>query len=151
MGRPHARTLTPAMRWLRRKGITTVVSTLTEREVAHFHMGEELRACRDAGLDFFWWPIPEYGVPNDADAAKLLPKLADRLLAGEHVVIHCRMAFGRSPMVAAALLADLGVSPAWAYHALSVARGRHVPARASQRAWVLRRATQTVGATAING
>ena len=151
MARPHARRFARTLRYLLRNDVTTVVSTMTESEAARYHLTEEWRECRAAGLEFFWWPIPEHGVPNDTDAVEFLPTLRDRLLAGQHVVIHCRLALGRSPMVAAALLTELGVAPEVAWHAVSAARGRRVPTRASQRAWVKRWAAQAAGATAAIG
>ena len=46
-----------------------------------------------------------------ADDGGVMAKLVELLRAGEHVVVSCRFGLGRSPMVAAALLTDLGLSP----------------------------------------
>ena len=140
--RPDASSLTRAVRRLRRQGVTTVVSTLTSAEIERYDLDGEAATCREAGIDFFWWPIVEFGVPDDeAVADDVVARLHDRLTAGEHVAVHCRLALGRSPMVASALLVESGVSATDAVWAVSHARGRPVPTHALQRGWLRRRAT----------
>ncbi len=151
MSRPHERTLRRTLRSLRRRGVTAVVSALTQREVVHYLLGDAWPACTEAGIDYFWWPVPEYGLPSGADAAAFMPDLRDRLLAGEHVVVHCRLGLGRSPMIAAALLVELGFAANEAIDAVSVARGHRVPTQGSQRAWVASRAAANVGVSAAKG
>ena len=138
MTRPPSRSLVRTLRRLRRDGTDLIVSTLTEREAGHYRLYDEWRACKEAELDFVSWPIPEHGLPHDSDAEELLPQLARRLAAGEHVVVHCAMALGRSPMVATALLVESGIELDDAERAVDAARGRVVPTYASQRAWVRR-------------
>lgn len=115
------------VRVLRKEGVTTLVSVVTI---------PERWAVDSMPFEHFWLPVPEHGVPRQADAAGVLPALAERLRAGAHVVISCRLALGRSPMVAAALLCAMGLSPDDAEAAVTKARRRKVPAQATQRAWV---------------
>lgn len=138
LARPRKARLARTARRLRRHGVTTVVSTLTAAEIERYDLADEWRAWRDAGIDFFWWPIDEFGVPDDAVADDVLARLHDRLTAGEHIAVECRMALGRSPLVASALMVEAGISAADAVWALTTAAGRPVP-RASQRAWLRRR------------
>jgi protein-tyrosine phosphatase len=139
MPRPHAPTLARTLRRLRRQGVTTIVSALMDYEERRYHLTEEWRACKELELDFFALPIDEFGVPdNDEDAHELLATLRDRLAAGEHIAFHCRLALGRSPMLASALMIDTGIPVEDAVWAVSTARGRPVPTRASQRAWLHR-------------
>jgi protein-tyrosine phosphatase len=118
--------------------VGTVVSTLTQSELHRYGLEDMWRSCKEAGLGYLWWPIYEHGVPDDEDAAQYIPQLRERLAAGEHIVIHCRLALGRSPMVAMALLTDIGVPLATARKAVSEARGHPVPDRQSQGGWVKR-------------
>jgi protein-tyrosine phosphatase len=141
MGRPHARTLDRTLRRLRREGVTAVVSTLTETEARGYHLLDEWRACKEAGVEFFWLPVVEFDVPDDDDARELVPRVAERIERGGHVVVHCRLGLGRSPMIASALLIELGFGVTDAMWAVSTGRGRPVPTRPAQRAWLRRWAT----------
>jgi hypothetical protein len=73
--------------------------------------------AREAGLRFERFPIPDRGVPASVARARALwVDLADRLRAGRSVGIHCRAGIGRSSLMAAGVLLEIGVSedPAWA-------------------------------------
>jgi protein-tyrosine phosphatase len=118
--------------------VGTVVSTLTQSELHRYGLQDMSRSCKEEGLGYLWWPIFEHGIPADEDAAEYLPQMRQRLADGEHLVIHCRLALGRSPMVAIALLTDIGVPLATAREAVSEARGHPVPDRPAQGRWLRR-------------
>ena len=130
MTRPHPSALRRTAKLLRRNGVDVVLFTVRR---THFWQTDDLKH------EVLWWPIPEHGVPFGDDGG-LLAQLVERLRAGQHVVVSCRLGLGRSPMVAAALLTDLGLSPDAAHAALSKARGRLVPHGRMQREWVRQRA-----------
>jgi protein-tyrosine phosphatase len=52
------------------------------------------------------------------------------------VAIHCRGGIGRSSLMAAAVLVQLGAAPEQAWDTVSVARGMPVPETEEQRAWL---------------
>jgi predicted protein tyrosine phosphatase len=84
--------------------------------------------AREAGLRFERFPIPDRGVPASVARARALwVDLADRLRAGRSVGIHCRAGIGRSSLMAAGVLLEIGVSedPAWAV--IAAARRWAVP------------------------
>jgi protein-tyrosine phosphatase len=136
MGRPDRGSLGRTLRMLKRDGVTTLVSTLDEFEAQRLRLLDEWRACKELEIDHVWWPIREYGTPDEALAADFVAGLRRRLEAGGYVVIHCRVGLGRSPMVATALLTALGIDLDTARAAVCEARGRQVPTHATQRAWV---------------
>ena len=122
---------------LRGQGIDVLVSLLTADESKELGLGGEEEACRKNSVRFISFPIEDRSVPRDADAlARLVQAVRESLDQGMRVGIHCRAGIGRSAMVAAAVLAGMGFSPAAAFELISKARGCEVPDTSVQRNWV---------------
>jgi protein-tyrosine phosphatase len=110
-------------------------------EVAEFELQEEETQSRAQGLEFYSFPIPDYGVPgSQADLVELVGRLEAALESGRNVAIHCRQGIGRSSLVAASLLIAAGETANEAFRRIEQARGRPVPDTAEQRDWVARNA-----------
>jgi hypothetical protein len=130
--------------WLRdeiaswqQSGLGCVVSLLVPAEVAELELCQEAEVCRQAGLEFLEFPIPDRGVPHSGgELAALVGLLVSRLREGKGVGIHCRIGVGRSALVAACVLASLGQPVETAWQSIQKARGFSVPDTPSQRAWV---------------
>jgi len=81
----------------------------------------------------FWWrhmEIPDMDIPDEAfeDIWAVEGKqIVASLVAGERVVLHCLAGLGRTGMMAARLLTDMGMAPA-----LAVAEVRKIRPRAIQ-------------------
>jgi len=88
-----------------------------------------------AGLDWLRLPIPDYGVPQAADA--VLADVLSRLGQGQHVAIHCRAGCGRSGMIALRLMVLAGEEPEHALDRLRLRRPCAVETEA-QRLWASR-------------
>jgi protein-tyrosine phosphatase len=122
-------------------GLGAVTSLLTPDEVAEFELQDEETQSRSQGLDFYSFPIPDYGVPGSrADLVELVGRLETALESGQNVAIHCRQGIGRSSLVAASVLIAAGDTPNEAFRRIEQARGRPVPDTPEQRDWVARNA-----------
>jgi len=56
------------------------------------------------------FPVPDYGTPEDAEAFYALAReVAERLKAGENLLVHCAGGIGRTGMFAGCVLAALGL------------------------------------------
>lgn len=79
----------------------------------------------DMGIEWFHLPIPDYGVPVDADGARLsniCTKLSQLLARNARIVIHCRAGCGRTGMIALRLMALQGEDAGHAFRRLRQAR-----------------------------
>jgi protein-tyrosine phosphatase len=127
---------------LRRIGVEVLVCALTDAERVELGLVDEAAACATAGLRFVGIPIPDRGVPDDATLLPVLDQLHTALVAGGHVVIHCRAGIGRSSLLAGALLVRQGLEARDAWGRLATARGLAVPDTDQQRQWLQRFATR---------
>jgi protein-tyrosine phosphatase len=77
--------------------------------------GETLRASvLSAGLDWLHLPIADFQAPDQAFEhlwAVHGTRVRGLLQTGKHVVLHCRGGRGRSGMIAARLLVEIGAAP----------------------------------------
>jgi protein-tyrosine phosphatase len=123
---------------LKQGGIETLVSLLEEDEAVWLGLAEERRLALQLGLKFLSHPIPDANVPMPPGAFRaFVTALADRVLAGERIGIHCRGSIGRSTVTAACTLIHLGWAPDVALAAVERARGCPVPDTPQQEQWIL--------------
>jgi protein-tyrosine phosphatase len=122
----------------KRAGVQTVVSLLTPSEVGEMELSAEAESCRRNGIEFLSLEIPDRGLPDSHDeVVALAHQLAESVRQGKSVLIHCRAGIGRSTMLAAAVLVDLGESPIQALDNIAAARRLPVPDTHEQRQWIL--------------
>ncbi len=132
--------------WLKRDvqawratNIDTVVSLLPPDENVELDLVEEDRECRDAGIRFLAFPIPDRGLPaSRSSLERVVATVRSDLRLGKSVVAHCRQGIGRSAMLFASVLVALGEHPDHAFRQIAAARGQPVPDTAAQREWVVR-------------
>jgi protein-tyrosine phosphatase len=121
----------------RTEGVECVVSLLEATEIPGLGVAED-ELCREFGIDFVSFPMPDKSVPAALDAfCALVRPLAERVSAGQSVAIHCRAGIGRSTVLAASVLIWLGVDAALSLDMIADARGVEVPETEEQRQWIL--------------
>jgi protein-tyrosine phosphatase len=121
-----------------RDGIDTVVSVLEPDEAASLGLADEAQTVEQAGIRFVSLPIPDRGIPESRSVvARITGALAESIVAGQRVGLHCRQGVGRSAVLAACILIALGTDPAAALARIAAARGLPVPETPEQRQWVM--------------
>ena len=119
------------------EGVDVIVSLLEESEIPGLTEAER-SLCEEVGVEFFSFPVRDKTVPDSADTLAIIARrLAERIVAGKSVAIHCRAGIGRSTTLAACDLILLGVEGDVALDMIAAARGLEVPETEAQRQWVL--------------
>jgi len=122
-----------------RAGINTIVSLLEAQEIRELGLKEEASLCRDAGIEFLSYPVPDRGTPSSVRKTRVLVEdLSSRLHRNEGVGIHCRAGIGRTGLLGACVALELGVPLHEVFPLLSRARGIQVPDTEAQVEWVRR-------------
>ena len=121
----------------RQLGVDVMVSALENREAADLGLAKEEEICRQRGIEFISFPIPDGGVPASPSATlELARSLKAKLEAGKNVAIHCRAGVGRCPTLAACVLLLAGMEPDAAFSRIQAVRGARVPDMPEQKVWV---------------
>jgi len=124
---------------LQRAGIDVVVSALTAAENEELGLVEERQCCQSRGVGFLSFPIEDRSVPNSlAEFTELVNSVAGFLRKGKAVAVHCRAGIGRSSMIVASALINIGLSTESAFLSIEESRGSPVPDTDEQRRWVER-------------
>ena len=118
-------------------GATVIVNLIEDHEMADLGVQDTARQV-PAGIDYMRLPIPDFGVPGPAWHAQWQvegPVLLARLRAGESIVLHCKGGLGRTGMIAARMLVELGATPQASITAVRQARSGTIETR-EQEAYV---------------
>jgi protein-tyrosine phosphatase len=125
------------IRSLKRSGVDALVSLLEKEEIAELDIAAEQVFCEASAISYLSFPIADRNVPrSEWEASDFVRVIANLLLDGKSVVIHCRQGVGRSALMAACVLAFGGISVDEAFGKIENARGCPVPDTQEQRAWV---------------
>jgi protein tyrosine phosphatase (PTP) superfamily phosphohydrolase (DUF442 family) len=93
-------------------GIEMLVCLLEPEELQTLQIPDLLTQAQALGMTTEWFPIADDGVPDSIAAfTALIERLVQAAVAGRSVVIHCRGGRGRTGMVAACCLVQLGYEP----------------------------------------
>ena len=121
----------------REEGIDIVVSLLEPEEVIELGLPGEADLCREQGIEFISFPIPDRGVPAALrETVALAQTVAMKVGEGKAVAVHCRAGIGRSSLIAACALVCSGLDWEAALDMIGKARGVTVPDTEAQRDWV---------------
>ena len=96
---------------LKAAGVSAVVTTLTEDEMAEYGVADLGQQVEAAGLTWYHLPVPDKSLPEEAFEARW-PEAQQRLQAlleaGARVAVHCRGGTGRTGLVAAKIVLACG-------------------------------------------
>jgi ADP-ribosyl-[dinitrogen reductase] hydrolase len=126
-------------------GASLLVTLVEDHELSMLKVPDLGTRARDHGLDWLHLPIVDVSVPSAAFEAawpQHARGLAARLAAGDSLVLHCRGGLGRTGLVAARLLIELGNDAVAAIARVRAARHGAIET-AAQEADVLRYVTVT--------
>ena len=90
----------------------------------------------EPGDHSIWWPIPDLGAMTLSATTTFVDDLADRLRAGERLLVHCAAGIGRAGTTAVCVLIRLGVAADTARRVVAEARPGAGPEAGSQLALV---------------
>jgi protein-tyrosine phosphatase len=124
--------------YLKREGVDVLLSLLEPQEGIYLGLQYERDIARSVGLEFISYPIPDRTTPEDEDGfRRLVAQLLELIGQGKRIGVHCRGCIGRSTVVVASVLIQLGVRPADALALVEQARGCVVPDTEEQLNWIL--------------
>ena len=124
---------------LKSSGIDVLVSLLEDDEAVLLGLQLEEELAGKAEMDFLSFPIVDHSLPEDRQSfCKLVLHLAQAVRDRKHIGVHCLGCIGRSTLVTAAVLIQLGWNAEDALDVIEEARGFPVPDTEEQRRWILR-------------
>ncbi|MBV8115788.1 MAG: dual specificity protein phosphatase family protein [Silvibacterium sp.] len=123
---------------LKRGGIDVLISLLTPDEAADLGLRDEAVLAESIGLQFISYPISDRTTPTYEESfRRLAMQLAQLAKAGKRIGAHCCGCIGRSTVLIAAILIQVGIEPAEAIGLIEHARGCVVPDTPEQLQWIL--------------
>jgi protein-tyrosine phosphatase len=121
----------------REQGVDVVVSLLTASENEELGLKDEARFSKAKGLRFVSFPIEDRNVPRSAaNLQNLAAQMGSEIRQGKNIAIHCRQGIGRSSLLSAAVLLQVGEDLDQALGSIRSARGLEVPETLEQRRWL---------------
>lgn len=106
-------------------GATALVTLIEDYELEILSVAELPQKLRALGLEWHHLPIMNRDAPYEVFEENWITSgriLRQRLRQGEHIVLHCVFGLGRSGMIAARLLVELGEPPDSAIRRVRAAR-----------------------------
>lgn len=120
-----ARDLDTDLAAIRAWGAVALVSLIEDHEFVLLRVPDLGRRAQALGLDWHHLPIMDVSIPGEAFESRWRhsgPVLRSMLQRSGRVVVHCRGGLGRSGLVAARMLVELGVEPGEAIRRVRAAR-----------------------------
>ena len=121
-------------------GASALVTLMEAHELEKLAVAALGEMTQSQGLEWYHLPIRDVSVPSSAFETAWIRagrELRYRLLGGQSIVVHCRGGIGRTGLVAARLLIELGEEPVTALDRVRAVRPGAVET-AEQETYVLR-------------
>jgi len=122
---PWARDLDTDLAVIQGWGASALITLMEGDELTGLGVAGLGRQVQALGLAWYHLPIRDGSIPDAHFEARWLssgPELLGRLRSGESLVVHCRGGLGRTGLVAARLLIELGEPPPDALRRVRAAR-----------------------------
>ncbi len=106
-------------------GARLLITLNEHQELEYLGLQDLSRWVRERGIEHLHLPVRDMSVPGrdfERRWRELGPAVRARLAAGERIAVHCWAGLGRSGMLAARLLVELGSAPQAAIEAVRAAR-----------------------------
>jgi ADP-ribosyl-[dinitrogen reductase] hydrolase len=106
-------------------GASVVVTLMEAQEMDELQVKALPEILRERGIEWVHLPIIDGGVPSPHFKRRwqrVAPALRERLVHGERLLVHCKGGLGRTGMIAAMLLVELGIDAEEAIGIVRVAR-----------------------------
>jgi ADP-ribosyl-[dinitrogen reductase] hydrolase len=139
MSGPWARDLDTGLAAIQAWGAAALVTLMEPHELVHLGVSGLGKQVQAIGLDWYHLAIRDVSIPTPEFEIQWRTSgqaLRERLLGGQSLVVHCRGGLGRTGLIAARLLIELGESPESALHRVRAARPGAVETR-EQEMYVL--------------
>ncbi len=137
---PWDRDLHADLKVLKDWGATALVTLMEAHELEQLGVSELGQATMLIGMEWFHLPIRDVSIPDatfETAWARLGQALRERISNGQGVIVHCRGGLGRTGVIAARLLIELGEQPSNALAMVRAVRPGAVETR-QQEEYVLR-------------
>ena len=136
---PWNRNLDTDLLAIRDWGTSLLVTLVEEKELDLLQVSEIGVKTKALNMDWLHLPIVDFSVPS-VEFESVWPihsaNLINRIVSGERIVLHCRGGLGRTGLVAAWLLVELGFNPAEAIKVVRTERP-HTIETSEQEQYVL--------------
>jgi len=106
-------------------GATLILTLLEPLEMRELNVPDLGQAIQARGIAWHHLPIADYSTPSEIFEQQWIKhghEIRTRLANGEDILVHCKGGLGRAGMMAARLLAELGMEPITAIRAVRRAR-----------------------------
>lgn len=98
---------------LKSAGCDAVISLMQDEEFERFEVTDIGPLCKHLDLAWYHWPIEDDAAPEapfEQCFSKQKQQVVDRLKQGQNIAVHCKGGTGRTGLVIALLLLELGYS-----------------------------------------
>ena len=139
MSGPWARDLDTDLAAIQAWGASALVTLVEQHELVDLGVSALGKQVLAMGLDWYHLPIRDVSIPTPEFETQWRASgqaLRERLLGGQALVVHCRGGLGRTGLIAARLLIELGESPPTALRRVRAVRPGAVETR-EQEMYVL--------------
>ena len=139
MARPRGNDwLDDEIKSLKTREIDCLVSLLEKSEEWELGLQDEEEICKKREIEFINFPIKDVNIPkNENEFISLAKELANEINKNKKIVIHCRMGIGRTSILAAATMINLGYEAKDIFEIIGEYRKLKVPDTDEQRNWIL--------------